>query len=206
MAKISVNNRQIKTASMGYDSFRDVVDYLTHGYLEPTEVITSVTLNGESFPMDEAILSQRFEGFDTANFQAKCGIDITFDAIDSSTSYIDTAISKILGLCEAYSRRDFQKADIIFMEITEILDLFVQLVSGIQRNLKLYMPTCFEKSNQVKNLEVHLLFIIKSLVTAREKNDFSMLCDLLEYELVDNLKKWKAVAMPHLKKLKTENR
>ena len=57
----------------------------------------------------------------------------------------------------------------------------------------------FRPSDEIKNLEVHLLFTIKSLVSAREKNDLSMICDLLEYELMDNLKKWKTSVIPQMK-------
>jgi hypothetical protein len=40
------------------------------------------------------------------------------------------------------------------------------------------------------------------LLSAKEKNDNIMLCDLLEYELIDNLTQWKIKILPELKKLK----
>jgi hypothetical protein len=46
------------------------------------------------------------------------------------------------------------------------------------------------------------LSVIKALLPAKEKNDVVMLCDLLEYELIDNLTQWKIKVLPELKKLK----
>ncbi len=105
-----------------------------------------------------------------------------------------------MNVCDSYFRGDIQQVNHTFEKIVEILDLFIQLVSGIQHGLVLNVSGRFIKSDRVKNLEIHLLYIMKSLVKARKKNDLSMLCDLLKYELIDNLKTWKTLVIPQMKK------
>ncbi len=58
------------------------------------------------------------------------------------------------------------------------------------------------KDESIQKLEIHLLSVMKALLQAKEKNDTIMLCDLLEYELADNLTQWKIKVLPELKKLK----
>ncbi len=52
------------------------------------------------------------------------------------------------------------------------------------------------------SLEVRLISTLQQLIPAKEKNDIIMLCDLLEYELVDILDEWKNKVIPELMKLK----
>ena len=57
--------------------------------------------------------------------------------------------------------------------------------------------------NTIKQLEIHLLSVVKGILTAEKKNDTVMLMDLLEYELKDNLTQWKITAIPQIKRLNT---
>ena len=142
MTKISINNQEIKNINR-WNCVDDLVDHLLSEYVNPNEVLTEITINGKEFPISDDILARRVDTFQTICFHSRPSIDVTFEAIDSASSSIDTIISKIIGLCEAYSRSDIQKANKLFLEITEILDLFVQLISGIQSGLKIHRPHFF---------------------------------------------------------------
>ena len=51
----------------------------------------------------------------------------------------------------------------------------------------------------IKNLQIHLLSVLKAIETAHNSKDIVMLEDLLEFELKDNLTKWKILVTPALK-------
>ncbi len=55
------------------------------------------------------------------------------------------------------------------------------------------------KSLPIKNLQIHLLSVMKGIETAHKAGDDFMLEDLLEFELKDNLTKWKILVIPTLK-------
>lgn len=56
-----------------------------------------------------------------------------------------------------------------------------------------------DTNDSIKNIEIHLLSILKAVKSAESSKDEEMLVDLLEYELQDNLTQWKIKAIPHLK-------
>lgn len=197
MTKISVNDQEIRDIEK-WNLINDLVNYLLNEHIASDEVLTEITINGEEFPISNDILSERVDAFQTISFCSKLSTDLIFEAIESASHSVDTIISKILGLCDAYARNDIQKANKLFVEITEILDLFIQLIVGIQNGLKMHAPDLLASADKIKNLEIHLLTVVKSLVSAREKNDLSMICDLLEYELIDNLKEWKNSIIPQI--------
>ena len=82
------------------------------------------------------------------------------------------------------------------------MDLYIQLVSNVYQVIRKDLNGKSFKDESIQKLEIHLLSVLKALLQAKEKEDIIMLCDLLEYELVDNLTQWKIKVLPELKKLK----
>lgn len=129
-------------------------------------------------------------------------LDLAFESIDSCFGYVDYITSKIQQLITFYNAGEVDRANSAFMEVVDLMDLYIQLITKVYRVLKTELQGQSFKDEKIQNLEIHLLSIIKALLQAKEKEDVIMLCDLLEYELVDNLTQWKIKVLPELKKLK----
>ncbi len=131
-------------------------------------------------------------------------INLVFESLHSSTGYIDYINSLILKIIHQYQANEIDKANKTFIEVVELLDLYIQLMTKVYSALRINFKNKPFKDEQVVNLEIHLLSIIKALLPAKEKGDIIMLCDLLEHELMDNLTQWKIKIIPELKKLKDQ--
>ncbi len=130
-------------------------------------------------------------------------LKLSFEALDSCSGYVDNINSNISGVVSFYQENKIEEAEKLFIDVVEVLDLFVQLTSQVHLIFKTDLPNC-ELPQDLIDVELHLLSVSKTLLTAKEKNDVIMLCDLLEYELVDNLNKWKETVIPQLQELKKE--
>jgi hypothetical protein len=130
-------------------------------------------------------------------------LDLAFESIDSCFGYIDYITSKIHHLLTFYNAGEMDRANSTLIELVDLMDLYIQLISKIYQVLRSDLKDKNFKTDDVQELEVHLMSVLKALLQAREKNDIIMLCDLLEYELMDNLIQWKIKILPELKKLKT---
>lgn len=129
-------------------------------------------------------------------------LELVFDTLDLCTRHLDTLIKKVKETSKLYKMNKIDQGDKQFIEITEILHLFIELITLIHHTLKVETNTPIYSNKTFQKLEIHLLSIIKALIPAKEKQDTIMLCDLLEYELVDSLMQWKIRAIPELKKLR----
>jgi hypothetical protein len=129
-------------------------------------------------------------------------LNLAFESIDSCFGYIDYITSKIQNLISFYNTGELDQARETFIEVVDLMDLYIQLISKIYGVIRVNIQGQSFKDENVQKLEIHLLSIIKSLLSAKEKEDIIMLCDLLEYELIDNLNQWKIKVLPELKKLK----
>lgn len=129
-------------------------------------------------------------------------LNLAFESIDSCFGYVEYISAQIHKLILAYNKGEFDSANNTFVEVIELMDLYVQLITRVYRVLRTDLPFTNYKDENVQRLEIHLLSIMKAILQAKEKNDVIMLCDLLEYELIDNLTQWKIKVLPELKKLK----
>ncbi len=129
-------------------------------------------------------------------------LELAFESIDSCFGYVDYITSQIQKLIAFYNAGEMDQANASFIEVVDLMDLYIQLISKVYKVIKTELQGQVVKDEGVQRLEIHLLSVIKALLQAKEKNDVIMLCDLLEYELVDNLTQWKIKVLPELKKLK----
>jgi hypothetical protein len=129
-------------------------------------------------------------------------LDLAFESIDSCFGYVDYITVQIHKLVALYNQNDKELANDTFVEVIELMDLYIQLVSRVYRVLRTDLKIMNFKDEAIQKLEIHLLSVMRALLNAKEMNDTIMLCDLLEYELVDNLTQWKIKTLPELKKLK----
>jgi hypothetical protein len=130
-------------------------------------------------------------------------LNLAFESIDSAFGYVDYIISQVQVLITHFNSGDVIATNTHFAEVAELMDLYIQLMSRIYSAIRDNLPDLAFKNENIQRLEIHLLYIMKALLSAKEKNDNIMLCDLLEYELIDNLTQWKIKILPELKKLRS---
>ncbi|MDO9183021.1 MAG: hypothetical protein Q7U04_11465 [Bacteriovorax sp.] len=130
-------------------------------------------------------------------------LEIAFESIDSCFGYIDYISSRIEKLIGFYNAGELDSANLTFIEVIDLMDLYIQLISKVYRVIRVDLQGQSFKDESIQKLEIHLLSVLKALLSAKEKEDVIMLCDLLEYELLDNLTQWKIKVLPELKKLKS---
>ena len=130
-------------------------------------------------------------------------LDLAFESIYSCFGYIDHISDKIHKLTVLYNTGITDTANNSFLQIIESMDLYIQLITNIYQVLRSELKVVNFKDENIQKLEIHLLSIMRAILQAKEKEDVVMLCDLLEYELIDNLVQWKIKVLPELKKLKS---
>jgi len=204
MPQISINQKQIEITLNSNATLNDVVNKILDDKEFEKNILTDIVADGKNLDLTNAsefdhVITQ----FDNIEITLKSDLELAYHALDSCSYYIDVVIDKIQKIVVLYSDNQIAMANANFSEVLEIMDLFIQLMIKINRTLRSYSIDQALKNTQLQKLEIHLLSILKALIPAKEKNDIIMLCDLLEYELVDNLKQWKINAIPELKKIRT---
>jgi len=204
MTTLTLNNSPIKKDFNNSEALNVVIDHLFEKEIQKENVLVNIRIDGENIPFEEGfeVGQERLSTFSNINFEVQTSVELAFEALDSCNDYIDILNSKITELTGLYQAGNNEKADALFNETIDILDLFIQLFSKINSTLGRNLGEEKVDRKDIQNLEIHLLSILKALIPAKEKGDIIMLCDLLEYELIDNLTQWKIKVVPQLKALK----
>ncbi len=84
------------------------------------------------------------------------------------------------------------------IKITSDISTFVELTTLTS---KLMSKKGYAALPEIKESHIHLLFILKGVSQATQKQDIIVLGELLKYELKDNLTQWKIDLIPQLKRL-----
>jgi len=205
MTQVLVNDIKFIEKLQDKATVNDLLDQVTNYYSKEDKIVTEMVLDGENINFDicKELLKSQVTKFKDIEFKLLSRMELAFDALDSCPSYIDELNLKIQKVVPLFKDNKLKQANILFGETIELLDLFIQLIASIHQTIKSVSGTDIRTFKTFQELEIHLLSVLKAILPAKEKNDIIMLCDLLEYELTDNLTQWKIKAIPELKKLKT---
>jgi len=110
---------------------------------------------------------------------------------------IDRILSKIEKCASDFKDDDQIINDVNLSQIIEGVDTFINTVKHILAD----HATKHEhyENLPIKELQIHLLSVLKAINSVFQKDDLIMLTDLLEFELKDNLTQWKILILPTLK-------
>jgi hypothetical protein len=202
MPEIKINNEIINFSFPKINSLKEIIDLLLKEKIKPNEVISQVIIDGEMIDFENGEeLKKKLDDLSEINFTINNSLSLAFHALYDCGLYIDSAIERILEIVQLYRENEVQKANNSFPEIIDAIDFFVNLITKIYKTIFNNLSTEIYHHELFQNLEIHLLTILKSLLPAKEKGDITMLCDLLEYELAENLKQWKTEIIPSLEML-----
>jgi hypothetical protein len=203
MTMVAINSKTLNDQFQNCATINEVISELIDTSQNEEGVITGVKLDGHLYDTFERkdLLATTLNQYEAVEFVTQTNLELASEALDSCNDYINLGATKITEIVEIYAGNETQQANEHFSEIVDIIDGFIQLMSHITRTIKDYGPEDFVKSQEMTQLELHLLSSLKALVPAKEKEDIIMVCDLLEYELLDNLIQWKEKVIPTLKEI-----
>ena len=203
MIQININNKKVVNSLSNTPSLKKMIDYIIEEKMNKNEIITQVKINDRVIDLDNTKeLSQDLHSDNIINFQIKSSLDLAFDSLRDCSDYINASILQIKEVIELYQKNEIQEGNKQFPQIIDSIDFFVRLITKIHRAiLSAQTSTHKELKQHIQNLEIHLLAALKNLLPAKEKTDLTLLCDLLEYELCDNLNQWDKEILPALDRL-----
>lgn len=204
MTQVTLNQNPLKNTISSNQSLDDLVSFIFDKEITKESILVSVNLDGKSIPFENGleIASAKVSSFNEIDFEIKSSLELAYEALDSCNDYINLLVKKIKFLTECYNKNEIDLANQHFTEVIDILDLYTQLFANIHSTLKRHLADTITISEDIQKLDIHLLSILKALIPAKENGDLIMLCDLLEYELIDNLTQWKIKILPALKRMK----
>ncbi len=204
MAIIEVNTHKLPLNEKEYLNIKSLLPKLQKEFPLQDYSLDLLVLNGEKIVLDEdprLVRPIEREDHIKVSFNKKKSI---YQMMNQELMELsDKIIHKVKVISTELAESD--KIDLAQMSLViDALDLFIMGVNQTSSEV-LKNNQDLRESLPIKELQIHLLSIIKAIREAYISEDFIMLTDLLEYELSDNLTQWKILILPTLKQCESSN-
>lgn len=198
MATLEVNTRKIKIDSNDYLNIKSLIPKVQKKFPLENFTLNNLKINGElvSIDSDNYALTRPILNEDHIEVTFSASDKFTLNIINEIPTIIDKIIAQLINCShkiELDNPCDYELACII-----ENIDVFLHTMNSIYQGLN--KSNEYIESLPIKELQIHLLSVMKGIHASHQKQDHIMLTDLLEYELKDNLTQWKILIVPTLKK------
>ncbi len=123
--------------------------------------------------------------------------EIAWRFLDSGVEQMDMIIQGAQKISELFRIADETEANEQYADFLETLRLFLQMIVEVKAILSLDLASTF-KGGTVEDRLQRLSEMMDRMLHVQEEEDWFMLADLLEYELIPLLEEWKSI-LPLLK-------
>ena len=193
-------NTAIEESSV--NNLEEILVKVMSDLIRPGQVITTVKLNGEVYseenPHDAVRIS--LSEIETLEIDTMATDEIAWRFLDSGVEQVDMIIQGAQKISELFRIADEGEANEEYANFLESLRLFLQMVAEVKAILNLDLASAF-KGRTVEDRVQKLSEMMDQILHVQEEEDWIMLADLLEYELIPLLEEWKSI-LPLLKKKK----
>lgn len=200
MTIICINGNQLSESKLSDLTFDQLVNYINVNQTHH-EVVTQLLIDGVEVDAED-FSNKQVKRYTQVDFYTKSKASLAFDCLQSCYRYIDAILELNRSIIGNYQTAQLGKANRQFLEMVELTELFVDLFTRVNQTLRNSFGEVFKKSTESTQVEITFLSTLKQILSAKEKGDIIILCDLLEYELIDNLILWKQKVIPELERLK----
>lgn len=195
MPVIEVNKEKIELSqSVTDNTLKSIIPEISRIFSLSEQSITSILLNGSIVRLDwdKASLVRPLSREDVVSVNVDANLRL--NVLKEIDSLIEGIISKID--CTDYS--DMKSIKLNMDPIVSGIQTFIQASAYISSKAN-FISVLEKERLPMKSLQIHLLSVLKALNSAYLSSDSLMLEDLLDFELKDNLTKWKILVLPQLK-------
>jgi len=202
MTMFYINKKEIKIKTDSETTVEAVLDDIYNDVLADDEIITNINLDGRDLTIEDEdeFLKKKTTVFKNVNFEKRNKKYLSEEALDSCSVYLNYIVQKIKDCVSIYNENKTASANKVLIEVIDILDLFIQLMSKIKNDI-IANGSNSEEIKKYESSENKLAEILGGILLAQEKKDQTLLCDLLEYELIDCLDHWDKKLIPKMKSL-----
>lgn len=198
--EILIDNQSIEMDTSGVNNLEEVLVKIMTEDVKPGSTITTVKLNGtvysEKTPHDAVGVA--ISDIKTLEINTMGEEEIAWRFLENGVRQLDLLIQAAEKVSELFRIADEAEANEHYAQLLESLRLFLHVVDQVKEILNLDLSAIAFENDTVEQRFEKLSEVINEMLKVQEEEDWIMLADLIEYELMPLLEEWKSI-VPVLK-------
>jgi len=187
--KLLINGKE-KTLSCSGESLGDLLLYIEKNEMAQGSVVRSIQIDGQKFPPDESATRKTpLSKIETLEIEISTLPDIINQNIENADAYLIRLIPGIEKSVELFRMGNEQEANKFFINIIDGIDWLSQVLDMILAAKEISPDTVFN-GKSIQNRRASLVDFTQQMVDANKNQDWVLLADLLEYEILPYYQEW----------------
>lgn len=188
-------DHQPYTAPLNGDNLHDILTDLINNHMGGMRTLREVKINGAFY--EEAAMGQasniprvRINKLEVETDDAR---EVGRHFLNNAQNYLSTIAVSSQKVAELFRTSDEREASEHYLRTLDSLQLFMQVLATTRDALDLdFTQTLADGTWPEMHLE-RLLALVKEMLAAQEEQDWILLADLLQYDLVEALNQWQEI-------------
>jgi len=187
--KVLVNGKEETISFMG-ETLGDLLSHIEKIGVTQGNVVRSIKIDGqESSPDSSEAQRMQISKIATLEVEISTLADMINKNIDNADAYLIRLIPGIEKSVELFRIGNEQEANKFFVKIVDGIDWFSQVLDIILTAKEISPDTVFE-GKSIQDRRTSLVDLTQQMVDANKNQDWVLLADLLEYEILPYYQEW----------------
>ena len=187
--KLLVNGKEETIAFVG-ETLGDLLSHIEKVGVAQGNVVRSIKIDGqESSPDSSEAQRTQISEIATLELEISTLADMINKNIENADAYLIRLIPGIEKSVELFRIGNEQEANKFFVKIVDGIDWFSQVLDIILTAKEISPETVFE-GKSIQDRRTSLVGLTQQMVDANKNQDWVLLADLLEYEILPYYQEW----------------
>ena len=195
MILLTIDGSTSEIPKSNFATFKDFFDTLSDGIKDEKRVISTISINNELMVDGKhlELLDNSISTIDLINIVTVERLKLIEDNIEGVDDHIDKLSGNIETCSEKFRQGDEIEANNYFAAVVEGIRWFNYSIDLMISFLQIDPEKIIFEGKQLKVYIDGITPVVDSLGDSQEKQDWIMLADQLEYELLPQIKDWKKI-------------
>jgi len=190
--KIFIDNQPLSVDLSQFNNLEDFIYYVMNNHISGDKLLTEVKINDVTF-------SERWPGESKTlpinkivrvDFNTSPIKELAIKILSDIPSQIEMIKNGVLQASELYRVADEQEANLNFIKVLNALRSFINFIIQIRRANLVDWDNMLVSDTTIDTVYERSIKLIDEIIEVQEDEDWVLLADLLEYELLPVLDKW----------------
>ena len=195
--KLLINGKEETVSFMG-ETLGDLLSHIERKGVAQGNVIRSTQINGQESSADSSVVRKTpLSEIKILEIEISTLSDIINKNIDNAEAYLIRLIPGIEKSVELFRMGNEQEANKFFINIIDGIDWLSQVLDMILA-AKAISPDTLFGGKSIQDRRTSLVSFTQQMVDANKNQDWVLLADLLEYEILPYYQEWSDL-LPHFR-------
>lgn len=197
--EVWLNGRQLPGETAG-GTLQEILENMVAQSMGEDATMSEVRINGVPYSVGDMGPADRLgrEGIARLEVETVSSRQVALHFLAHAEAFLDPIMESVLQVAELFRVSDEREANQQYLRLLESVQLFLQTLDMSRQTLGLDFDRVSWSGLSAEQRLSKLSDLVQDLLAAQESQDWVLLADVLQYDLVEELKGWR-VHLPILR-------